>query len=275
MFDSIEFPLLAGLILALAGTGIVAGILAGLLGVGGGIVIVPVLFHLLTFFDVGDDIRIHIAVGTSLATIILTSISSAWSHHKKGAIDWNLLKRWGPAIFLGVIGGTWAAGISDATLLTAVFATLALIVAGNMAFRPAGMHLSKSLPGSPFKEMIGGFIGWFSAMMGIGGGTFTVPILTLFQYPIRKAVGTASAIGLIIAIPGTIGFLISGFNAPDLPVGNLGYVNILGFVVIVPMTILFAPLGAHIAHTINTERLKKLFAFFLFITSIRMFYDLI
>ncbi len=275
MFNGIEFSLLAGLILALAATGVFAGILAGLLGVGGGIVIVPVLFHLLQFFDVGPEIRMHVAVGTSLATIILTSISSAWSHNKKGAIDWSLLKRWGPAILLGVIGGTWAAGISNASLLTGVFAVLALAVAANMAFRPENTYLAENLPGSPFKELIGVFIGWFSAMMGIGGGTFTVPILTLFQYPIRKAVGTASAIGLIIAIPGTMGFLISGFSVPDLPPGNLGYVNILGFFVIVPMTILFAPLGAHLAHTINTGRLKKLFALFLFLTSIRMFYDLI
>lgn len=275
MFESVDVPLLAGLIATLIATGIFAGILAGLLGVGGGIVIVPVLFHLLVFFDVGDDIRMHVAVGTSLATIILTSISSARSHHKKGAIDWPLLKRWGPAIFVGVLGGTWAAGISDAAVLTLVFAVLALLVAANMAFRPEDVHLSDKLPGTPFKEALGLFIGWFSAMMGIGGGTFTVPILTLFNYPIRKAVGTASAIGLVIAVPGTIGFLISGFSVGDLPPGNVGYVNILGFVAIVPMTILFAPVGAHLAHTINTGLLKKLFALFLFVTSIRMFYDVL
>ncbi|WP_169545956.1 sulfite exporter TauE/SafE family protein [Sneathiella aquimaris] len=274
MFENIELPLLIGLVVALISTGVVAGVLAGLLGVGGGIVIVPVLFHILPFFDVDNDVRIHVAVGTSLATIILTSISSARSHHKKGAIDWPLLKRWGPAIFIGVLGGTWAASIADAFVLTLVFAVLALIVAANMAFRPENAHLSDTLPSSPIKELLGVFIGWFSAMMGIGGGTFTVPILTLFKYPIRQAVGTASAIGLIIAIPGTTGFLISGFSADNLPPGNIGYVNILGFLAIVPMTILFAPLGAHIAHSINTNRLKKLFAFFLFVTSIRMFYDL-
>ncbi|WP_169569655.1 sulfite exporter TauE/SafE family protein [Sneathiella limimaris] len=270
-----NIPLLVGMIATLAATGVVGGILAGLLGVGGGIVIVPVLFHLLPFFGVEDDIRMHIAVGTSLATIILTSISSARSHYKKGAIDTQLLKSWGIVIFLGVLGGTWMANMVNATILTAVFAVLALVVAANMAFRPEGAHLAEKLPPSPIKEGLALFIGWFSAMMGIGGGTFTVPILTLFSYPIRKAVGTASAIGLIIAIPGTVGFLYSGLSVDNLPPGNIGYVNIIGFLAIVPMTMLFAPVGAKIAHSINTGLLKKAFAFFLFLTSLRMFYSLL
>ncbi|GLQ06675.1 sulfite exporter TauE/SafE family protein [Sneathiella chinensis] len=275
MFESLDISLLLGLVLVLIGTGIFGGILAGLLGVGGGIVIVPVLYNTLPYFGVGDDIRMHIAVGTSLATIILTSISSARSHYKKGSIDVDLLKRWGPFIFLGVLGGTALASVANAAVLTGVFAVLALVVAANMAFRPADVHISNQLPRSPLKEAIAVFIGWFSAMMGIGGGTFTVPILTLFNYPIRLAVGTASAIGLIIAVPGTIGFLISGFSVPDLPPGNIGYVNILGFLIIVPMTMLFAPVGVHIAHSINTNALKKAFAFFLFLTSVRMFYSLL
>jgi len=270
-----DMPLFISMVIALAATGIAGGILAGLLGVGGGIVIVPVLFHMLPYFGVGDDVRMHIAVGTSLATIILTSISSARSHYKKGAIDTSLLKRWGPMIFIGVLGGTWTASMVDASVLTGVFAVLALIVAANMAFRPADAHISDKLPASPIKELLALFIGWFSAMMGIGGGTFTVPILTLFSYPIRKAVGTASAIGLIIAVPGTAGFLYAGLSATDLPPENIGYVNLIGFLAIVPMTILFAPLGAHIAHSINTNMLKKTFALFLFLTSLRMFYSLI
>jgi len=259
---------------ALLSTGIVAGILAGLLGVGGGIVIVPVLYHLLSYIGVAEEVRMHVAVGTSLATIILTSISSARAHYKKGAVDTDLLKSWGIVIFLGVLGGTWMASIVNATILTGIFAVLALLVAANMAFRPEGVHISDKLPKSPIKEVLALFIGWFSAMMGIGGGTFSVPILTLFNYPIRKAVGTASAIGLIIAIPGTTGFLLAGLEATNLPPGNFGYVNILGFLIIVPMTIVFAPVGAHIAHSINTGMLKKAFALFLFLTSLRMFYGI-
>ncbi|TNE38601.1 MAG: sulfite exporter TauE/SafE family protein [Alphaproteobacteria bacterium] len=273
MFHDISTPLLIGLILSLAATGMIGGTLAGLLGVGGGIVIVPVLYNVLPFFGIEHEVLMHVAVGTSLATIIPTSISSARSHYRKGAIDTDLLKTWGPAIFVGVIIGTVIAGFVGSFVLTLVFAVLALIVAANMAFRPANLHVAESLPKSPLKEAIALFIGSFSAMMGIGGGTFSVPILTLFNYPIRNAVGTASAIGLIIALPGTIGFLLSGLDAPDLPVGNVGYVNLLGFFVIAPMTILFAPVGAKIAHTINASLLKKVFAFFLFITSMRMFYS--
>lgn len=274
MFADVSLPLLIGLIAALAGTGLVGGVLAGLLGVGGGIVIVPVLYNILPFFGVDDTIRIHVAIGTSLATIIPTSISSARSHYKKGAIDVDLLKSWGPVIFIGVILGTIVAAYANSNLLTLVFATLALVVAANMAFRPDNVHISESLPKAPFKQLIALFIGGFSAMMGIGGGTFTVPILTLFNYPIRKAVGTAAAIGLIIAIPGTIGFLIAGLDTAKLPPGNIGYVNILGFLVIFPMAALFAPVGAKIAHQINGSLLKKAFAFFLFLTSLRMFYSL-
>ncbi|WP_340149626.1 sulfite exporter TauE/SafE family protein [uncultured Sneathiella sp.] len=274
IFADISLPLLIGLIAGMAATGIIGGILAGLLGVGGGIVIVPVLYNILPFFGVDDDIRIHVAIGTSLAVIIPTSISSARSHYKKGSIDTALLKSWGPVIFIGVIIGTIVASFSDAGMLTLVFAVLALVVAANMAFRPENKSLSAGLPKSPFKEMLALFIGGFSAMMGIGGGTFTVPILTLCSYPIRRAVGTAAAVGLIIAIPGTIGFLISGLEVQNLPPGNIGYVNILGFLVIFPMATLFAPVGARIAHRINAGLLKKTFAFFLFVTSLRMFYSL-
>lgn len=274
MFGDVSLPLLVGLIAALAATGIIGGTLAGLLGVGGGIVIVPVLYNILPFFGVDDSILIHVAIGTSLATIIPTSISSARSHYKKGAIDTDLLKSWGPIIFIGVIVGTIVAGYANGHILTLVFATLALVVAANMAFRPNNVHISNGLPKAPFKQMIALFIGGFSAMMGIGGGTFTVPTLTLFNYPIRKAIGTAAAIGLIISVPGTTGFLIAGLDAANLPPGNIGYVNILGFLVIFPMAALFAPLGAKIAHQINANLLKKAFAFFLFLTSLRMFYSL-
>jgi len=274
MFADISTPLLISLIAALLATGMLAGLLAGLLGVGGGIVIVPVLYNVLSFFGVNDDVRMHVAVGTSLAIIIPTSLASARTHYKKGAIDAALLKSWGPMIFIGVIGGTVLAGFANAFILTLVFAVLALIVAANMAFRPDTLKFSDSLPKSPFKESLALLIGWFSAMMGIGGGTLAVPILTLYNVPIRKAVGTSAAIGLIIAIPGTIGFLLSGLDAKGLPVGNYGYVNLLGFLMIVPMTVLFAPLGAKIAHRINASLLKKTFAFFLFVTSLRMFYGL-
>jgi uncharacterized membrane protein YfcA len=261
----LDYGWLAALSLALLGTGVIAGLLAGLLGVGGGIVIVPVLFQMFSFLDIDPSVRMHLAVGTSLATIIPTSIVSARAHHRRGAVDIDLLKSWGPAVLIGVLIGTAIGGYVKGQVLTGVFAVVALAVAANMAFRPEGSTVSDHLPGGVWKHAIGVVIGVFSAMMGIGGGTLSVPILGAFSYPIRRAVGTAAAIGLIIGVPGAAGFVFAG----------LGYVNLIGFALIVPTTMVAAPFGAKIAHTINPGVLRKAFALFLFLTSLRMIYGLV
>jgi uncharacterized membrane protein YfcA len=217
----------------------------------------------------------HMAVGTSLATIIPTSIFSARAHHRRGAVDIDLLKSWGPAVLVGVLIGTAIGGHVKGQVLTGVFAVVALAVAANMAFRPEGSTVADHLPGGGWRHVIGVVIGVFSAMMGIGGGTLSVPTLSAFSYPIRRAVGTASAIGLIIAVPGAFGFVLAGLGVPARPPASLGYVNLIGFALIVPMTILAAPFGARIAHTINPGVLRKAFALFLFLTSLRMIYGLV
>jgi len=259
----------------LLGTGLVAGVLAGLLGVGGGIVIVPVLFNLFPLLGIDEAVRMHLAVGTSLATIIPTSIMSMRAHHKKGAVDWDLLKSWAPAIAVGVLVGAVLGASAKGWVLTAVFAVVAIIVSVNMAFRKEGMIVSDRLPGGIIKHVIATVIGFFSVMMGIGGGTLSVPILSAFNYPIRRAVGTASAIGLIIALPGTIGFITSGLGAANLPPFSLGFANGIGFALIVPATMIAAPWGAKIAHAIEPAMLRKAFALFLFLTSARMFWSLL
>ncbi len=261
--------------LALLATGAVAGLLAGLLGVGGGIVIVPVLFNLLPFLGVNESVLMHVAVGTSLATIIPTSIISARAHHKRGGLDMDLLKSLGPVIFIGVLIGTIFGGNARGEVLTGIFAVVALLVAANMAFRREGMILAECLPTGPLRWLMGIVIGGFSVMMGIGGGTLSVPILTAFNVPIRRAVGTASAIGLVIGLPGAIGFILAGLGEPNLPPGNLGYANLIGVALIIPMTMLTAPLGAKIAHTINPGMLRKAFAFFLLLTALKMGYSLL
>jgi uncharacterized protein len=260
-------------ITALLFTGAAAGILAGLLGVGGGIVIVPVLFLLFPFLDIAESVRMHLAVGTSLATIIPTAIMSARAHYKKGGVDVDLLKTWGPAIFVGVLVGGYLGGGAKGSVLTLIFAIVAILVSINMVFRKEGSHVSETLPKGILRGLLGFIIGGFSVVMGIGGGTLSVPILTSFNYPIRRAVGTASAIGFIIAVPGTISFILSGLGHVDLPPGSFGFLNILGFCSIVPATMITAPIGAKIAHTINPAMLRKAFAFFLFLTSMRMFYS--
>ena len=261
---------------ALLLTGSVAGILAGLLGVGGGIVIVPVLFLLFPYVGVDPSVVMHLAVGTSLLTIIPTSIMSAKTHYKKGGLDLSLLRSLAPGIILGVVVGTFLGSRTNGAVLTAIFGTVAMLVSMHMAFKKDNWQLGTSLPSSKLVRIpIGLFVGVVSVVMGIGGGTLSVPILSLYGVPIRRAVGTASAVGIIISIPGAIGFMLSGLGNPALPAYSLGYVNILGFSLIVPATMFTAPIGARIAHSINPDMLRRAFSFFLFITSLRMLYSVV
>ncbi|MEP3048468.1 MAG: sulfite exporter TauE/SafE family protein [Roseibium sp.] len=261
------------LAVALLATGVVAGIIAGLLGVGGGIVIVPVLYYMFTALKVDPSVLMHVAVGTSLATILATGTSSARAHYQRGSVDMDLLKRWWWAIALGVVAGATLAGNISGGALTLVFGIVALVVSANMLLRKDGAALAEKLPGSPIKEVLGFLIGGISVMMGIGGGTLGVPTLTLFNYPIRKAVGTAAAIGLIIAIPGTLMSIYFGWGADGRPPFSLGYVNMIGFLLIIPASTYTAPLGAKIAHAIDPSKLKLIFALFLGFTGLRMIYD--
>lgn len=258
----------------LLAAGAVAGITAGLLGVGGGIVIVPVLWHLFTTIGIDEAVRMKVAVGTSLATIIVTSVSSVRAHHRRGAVDFALLKSWGPWIFIGVLIGTAVASMVRGPVLTGVFATVALVVSLHMGFGKQEWRISHELPKGPAKGLLAAAIGGISAMMGIGGGTLSVPTLTLFGYPVHRAVGTAAAIGFIIGIPGAAGFIISGWDVPNRPPASLGYINLLGFILIVPTSTLLAPFGAKLAHGLNTKNLKRVFAVFLGFTALRMFYGL-
>ncbi len=252
--------------------GAVAGTLAGLLGVGGGIVIVPVLYWLTEagLLKVNPSSAIHFAVATSLLTIIPTSISSARAHHKKGSIDLELFRSWAPFIVIGaLLGGLIAANV-DASFLSGVFGIIALIVVLNMLnLKP--IVLAKAPPQSTFaRAMIAGPIGAFSAMMGIGGGTLSVPALTLLSFPVHRAIGTAALFGLMIAVPGILGYALVGRDIPGLLDYSLGYINIPAAVIISVATFFFAPLGVKIAHRLNARRLRLAFAIFLSISGAKM-----
>ena len=253
-------------------TGCVAGVLAGLFGIGGGIVIVPVLEAALGFLGVDPAIRMHVAVGTSLATIIPTSISSATAHHRRDSVDLEIVKRWAVYVLLGALLGAWVAALVHSRVLAMVFATLALLVAVKMVLLPETRNLTESVPRGPLVPIIPTAIGCFSSMMGIGGGTFSVMTLTLFNQPIHRAVGTAALFGLVISLPATVGFMISGWGDPRLPVGTIGYVSLVGFALIAPTTVLMAPIGARIAHGLSKKRLSVLFGVFLLVISLRLFY---
>lgn len=257
---------------AMLATGFVAGVLAGLFGIGGGIVIVPVLEATLGFLGVDPAIRMHVAVGTSLATIIPTSISSARAHHQRRSVDLDIVKRWTVFVFGGALLGVWIASQVHSRVLALVFATLALLVALKMVFLPETRNLTEDVPRGPLVSIIPTAIGCFSSMMGIGGGTFSVMTLTLFNQPIHRAVGTAALFGLVISLPAAAGFIAAGWGDVRLPPGSLGYVSLVGFALIAPTTALAAPLGAKIAHALSQARLSSLFGAFLLIVSVRLFY---
>ena len=263
------FALVLGLV------GCFSGFLAGLLGVGGGIIVVPVLYHVLAFFDVDMALRAHIAVGTSLATIIPTSFQSIRAHHARGAIDGAMLKLWGPFVAVGVVIGVLVAANVPGEVLTVIFAAVAAVVAAYMLLTREGWHPIGGLPAKPGQAAMATGIGTISTLMGIGGGTLTVPTLSIFSYPVRRAVGTASVIGLIIAIPGTLGYIINGWGEEGLPVYSLGYVNLAGMVAIAFTSMWFAPLGARTAHTIEPGTLRKLVGLFLAITAAKMTFDFV
>lgn len=259
------------LIPALLATGAVAGLTAGLLGLGGGIVIVPVLYHVFALLGVDEAVRMHCAVGTSLATIIPTGLSSARAHRGHGNLDTALLGQLAPGVVAGVSAATVLSYFLSGAGLTVFFAVVALVVAGNMAFNRQGFVIADRLPAGWAPRLgLGGVIGSISALMGIGGGTLSVPILSAFGTPVRRAVGTASAIGVVISVPGALGFAVSGLGAPGRPPLSLGYVNLAGFLCIVPMTVVMAPVGARLAQITNPARLRQLFALCLAITATRL-----
>lgn len=260
--------LLGGLVAA----SIAAGLIAGLLGVGGGIVLVPVMFWMFTVIAFPEDIAAKMAVATSLTTIMFTSISSMNAHRKRGAVDFDLLKRWAPFLALGALSGGLATRILAGDVLTGVFGFVAIVVAINLAI-PRTLVVAEQLPNRIVQWGLALINGFISALMGIGGGTLGVPFLTAFSFPIHRAVGTASAFGFVIAVPAVAGFIIAGWDVPGRPPFSLGYVNLLAAAIIIPITMFFAPFGARFAHSLQPIWVKRAFALFLAITAIKMLHS--
>lgn len=256
-------------LIALLCTGVVAGILAGLLGVGGGIVIVPVLYFLFQAFGSSAESAMLVATATSLATIIPTSVSSILAHYKKGNVDFSLLKKWGAYILLGVFLGSWLVTQINGTYLTLLFGFIAVLSSLNMLIGVKNA-LFDSLPGATGQATMATSIGLFSSLVGIGGGTLTVPMLTFCSFPAHRAVGTAAGVGLLISFPAAITMLVLGQTPSDAPAGTFGLVNLVGFVCIVPLTVAFAPIGAKLASILDAKKLKRIFALVLMVTGVRM-----
>ncbi|PUB13083.1 sulfite exporter TauE/SafE family protein [Yoonia sediminilitoris] len=270
MITGFSIAALLGLIGGLLITGAIAGLLAGLLGVGGGIVIVPVLIIVAELFNIPQEVAMLTVVATSLATIIPTSISSAVAHNKRGAIDRDILRGWIPAIFVGALLG----GIASKTLgsdgLTLVFGSVALLVAVNLALakpivltdQPPATRIGQSAIALP--------MGFISALMGIGGGTLAVPVMTMMSVTVHRAIATASVFGLAIAVPAVCGFIWNGLGVEGRPPASLGFVNLPATVILFSVSVLTAPIGAKLAHGLSARPLKLAFAAFLAISGARM-----
>lgn len=271
----LEIETLITLAAVAAGSGVVGGVLAGLLGVGGGIVIVPALYLALSLTGMDSALTMQVAVGTSLATIVFTSLSSGYGHYRKGAIDLGLLKLWAPSILVGVAIGGILGGLLSGRILIAVFATVAAVVALDLMLRKTGDDKAPRSFTKPVWAAFGVFAGAVSAMMGIGGGSVCVPLLSFLGYDIRKAVGTSAAIGFVIGLPGALIYMATGFGAEGLPPFSFGYVNLFCAAVIIPLSTSFARVGVKLAHSIPRRGLRLAFGLFLMLTSIRMFSDLL
>lgn len=259
-------PLIAGLAL----TGVVSGVFAGLLGIGGGAIIVPALAFALELMGFDGDVVQHVAVGTSLAIIIPTGISSALSHHRRGAVDVRVLKLWAPVIVLSTLIGGLMAGWYSGDALRIVFGVMAIFIAANIVL-PFQQQLIGHLSASGLTHRIfAAVVGYISALMGVGGGSLSVPTIAALGATMHQAVGTGAAIGVFIAISGTIGFVVSGWNASGLPPLSVGYINVPALLLIGVLAALTAPLGAALAHRLDQKTLKRVFAIFLLAVGLNM-----
>ena len=272
--ENIVLPDLINLIVVLAFAAAVAGFMAGLLGVGGGIIMVPALYYAFTVLDFDIVTRMHLSVGTSLAIIIPTSIISTKTHMEYDAVDFKMIKSFGIFILLGVITGTFLAVSLKTSTLILFFSIFALMVGLFFIFLREQLVENPKKISNFIKNISGVIIGFISVPLGIGGGSLMVPFMRTFGYDIRKSIGTAAAVGFLIAISGTTTMIIGGnlINNINTPF-SIGYINLLGFAVFVPVTMIMARLGAKTVYKINKKILGKIFGIFLIIVSIRSFFE--
>lgn len=266
-------PMIMGLGLA----GALAGFGAGLFGIGGGAIMVPALYYMFIFLGYDPSTVTHMAVATSTAVIIVNAIRSVRSHHKLGNVDWDLL--WPKNIFhsfafwIGVgafLGSFLIAPRLTGRHLTALFAILAMLISLQFIFGRPHWRLRDDIPNGAARPIVGGTVGSLSALIGIGGGSFTVPLMSMCGMTIHRAIGTASGFGLAIALPGTMGYIISGWSKPLRAPLSLGYVNLPAFVFMTLAAFLFIPIGAKFANRLPQERLKRVFGICLLLVALNM-----
>lgn len=265
MSDLAQFLPMAALLVVIGG---VAGVVAGLLGVGGGIVLVPAFFYAFTSLGYDSAQLMQICVATSLATIVVTSPRSVAAHHRRGAVDWQMLRDWAPYIIFGALAGTLVAAQVKSAVLQVVFGVLAGLAGLYMAFGKSQWRLGQALPGQPARAIMATTLAFFSAMMGIGGGTFGVPLMSLYSVPIHRAVATAAGFGVLIAVPSVLAFLFVPIAAA--PPFTVGAVNLPAFLLVIGTTMITTPWGVKLAHAMDPKPLKRAFAVFITLVALNM-----
>lgn len=260
-------------VLTLCFAGAIAGLTAGLFGNGGGFVVVPALLAVFPFFTESSASLMKVAVGTSLASIVISSARSVQAHKKRGAVDFDVLKSWSIWLVIGVAGGLWIATVASGEKLMLVFAIGVLFYAFYFLFPDLFVrnNVNLSMPSGAKKASLASFLGGFSALLGIGGGTITVITMVMCKRTIQQSVATAAGVGFIIGLPGAIGFLLMNHHSEDLPIGTIGYINIPALIAISIGSIFTAPIGATLAHKFSEKKLKRLFGIYLIIVSVTMY----
>ena len=256
-----------GLMLLIIGA--FAGVLAGLLGVGGGIVLVPAFFYAFQTLGYDGPQLMQICLATSLATIIVTSVRSVLSHNKKGAVDWQILRSWAPGIVVGAVIGMAVVAQLRSNTLQMIFGGLALIVGLYMGLGRAGWRLGQAMPTGGMRAVLSPGVGFLSVLMGIGGGSFGVPLMSLYNTPIHRAVATAAGFGVLIAVPAVIGFVFVNIEQAAPP-WTIGAVNLIAFGIIIAMTLITTPWGVRLAHAMDAKPLKRVFGVFLIFVALNM-----
>ncbi|MGC2198874.1 MAG: sulfite exporter TauE/SafE family protein [Stellaceae bacterium] len=267
---SVPFGELISLALGVIGAGILTGLLAGLFGIGGGAVIVPVLFEVFRILGVPDEVRMQLSVGTSLAIIVPTTIRSYWAHRTKGLVNQVVVRYWAlPAVF-GVAVGAVIAAFAPGRVLSLAFVVIAGIIAAKLLAGRESWALGRSLPGRAGMIAYGFVVGFASSLMGISGGSLATMVMTLYGVPMHNAVATSAGLGIPIAIAGTIGYLFAGLPHQSLlPPLTIGFVSVIGVLLIAPISSYIAPFGARLAHALPKRRLEIGFGLFLLAASLR------
>ena len=266
---------LAVFALAIASAGAVSGFLAGILGIGGGAVLVPVFYQVFGLLGVDDAVRMHVSVGSSLAIIVATSLRSFSGHYARGAVDMALLRSYVVAVPAGVVLASLTAASISSAGLRAVFAVVVFIIGLRMLFNREHWRLGTEVPGNPIRPAVGMLTGFLSTLMGIGGGVMNNTFMTLYGRPIHEAIATSSGVGVLIAIPGTIGYIWAGWGNPLLPALSTGFVNWIAVALVIPITIAVAPLGVRVAHALKKRQLELAFGIFSMVVSARFFVSLL